>query len=55
MTVIDSTLAGELRDHMVEDEHRFDRLENSITSVSGKLTILIAVVVGSGVLNWFHG
>lgn len=44
-----------LVDHVVADEERFDRIERTLASASGRLNLLIALVVASGALTVLHG
>jgi hypothetical protein len=41
--------------HEEHDDTRFAALEAKLSRVSGQLLLLIALVVGSGVTNWFAG
>lgn len=50
--VSNEKLRDMLSDHTHEDERRFDAVERQLASVSGKLTVLLALVVGSGLLNY---
>jgi len=46
----------ELRQHARDDEHRFDSMGRELATIKGMLAVLLAVVVGSGVLNYLvHG
>jgi len=47
-------LSRQLRLHELEDEKRFDALDKSFSRVSGQLYLLLALVLGSGALNYFH-
>ena len=42
----------ELRRHENEDERRFDVLGLELARIKGMLAVLLAVVVGSGLLNY---
>jgi hypothetical protein len=50
--VSNEKLRDQLAAHEREDERRFDRLDSQLASASGKLTVLLALVVGSGALNF---
>lgn len=43
-----------LREHMADDEQRFAALARSVSYVQGMLVVLIALVIGSGLLNWYQ-
>lgn len=42
-----------ITDHIEADEKRFDALEKQLSNIVGILTVLVVLVVGSGVLNFF--
>ena len=41
-----------LHTHEQEDERRFDKLGLELAKIKGMLTVLITIVVGSGILNY---
>jgi hypothetical protein len=50
--VSNEKLRDQLAAHEKEDERRFDYLDKQMASAGGKLTVLLALVVGSGLLNF---
>lgn len=42
----------ELRQHARDDEKRFSKQDGELAKIKGMLTVLLALVIGSGVLNF---
>ena len=49
----DELIHQTLLTHIAEDERRFDRIEAELARIKGMLTVLVVLVVGSGLVNIF--
>lgn len=55
MTVVLDEFHQDFKKHQKQDDRRFSKIDQKLAVASGKLNVIIVLLVSSGILAWLHG